>query len=259
VIDVCLILSLTFALTKCQALPTLKQDRPTSSVLGPYTVLSVTGTTLINFLFAVGALQMMTVEDNYIKWPLECANSNFWYQLGDNWEASVTMTVFFFQLFHAGFIYGFGGRFRQNVWNNKLLCSLVAAFYIGFSYLLLSDANDFTRLFHYPSFNYNAVGTETSAWQNYQGGNPALCASPNETFPCEQSLSECRDNYPTCPCGENTSATDYAMSFDFRFRLLVLCLANQVVSTLFFVLVIEGPGREWYLKRYPQTKLEIRL
>ncbi len=259
VIDVIIILSLTYALTKCEALPTLKRDRPSSSVLGPYTVASVIGTTLINFLFAVGALQMMTAEDNYIEWPLMCADSNFWYQLGDNWEASVTMTVFFFQLFHIGFIHGFGGRMRQSVWHNKLLCALIFSFYVGFSFLILSDANDFTRLFHYPSFNYNDVGTETNAWQNYQGGDPASCEEIGEPYPCPAAEAECLIDYPGCPCGVGTGPTDYGMSFDFRFRLLVLCIANQVVNTLFFLLVIEGPGRTWYMKNYYRAKLELRL
>ena len=156
VIDVAMILCLTYALTLSKPKDELTKERPTSSLLGPHTFLSVTGTTLINAIFMGICLAVMANDPGYIQWPNQCSDADFWYLLADNWETTVICVVFLYQLSFAGLVFAVGGRFRKPVWTNTLVCVLTVIFQAMLLSLVLSEPNDWTRVFHFASFNYNA-------------------------------------------------------------------------------------------------------
>jgi hypothetical protein len=98
VIDVAMILCLTYALTLSRPKDELTTERPTSSLLGPHTFLSITGTTIINAIFMGISLGVMAADPEYIKWPNKCSDANFWYLLADNWETTVICVLFLYQV-----------------------------------------------------------------------------------------------------------------------------------------------------------------
>ncbi len=246
IIDVAMILCLTYALTLSRPKDELTKERPTSSLLGPHTFLSVAGTTVINAAFMGIALGIMASEPEYIKWPNKCSDANFWYLLADNWETTVISVVFLYQLSFAGLVFAVGGRFRKPVWTNVFVIILTVIFQAMLLSLVLSEPNNWTRAFHFASFNYNAEGTTSKTWQNYQNANPDF-----------ETQDACRNAYPGCGC--DGEASDYGMPIDFRVTLLVICYINQFLMMVFNTLVIDGPGRRWIQHKFPTKRLEFGL
>jgi hypothetical protein len=176
-----------------------------------------------------------------------CSDANFWFLLSDNWEATTIQIVFLYQLSFAGLVFAAGGRFRKPVWTNTMVCVLACVFQAFLLALVLSEPNNYTRIFHFASFNYNAVGTSSATWQNYQGQNPL--------YP---TLQSCQLRYPGCVC--NGEPTDYSMPFGLRVTILVICYINQACVALFNVVVIEGPVRTWCItNKFPVKRLEFKL
>merc|ERR1719461_2535701 len=81
-----------------------------------------------------------------------------------------------------GFLMGLGGRFRKPVWTNLALCVFVVLYWLMFSLVVLPDSNAYTKLFHFPSENYNVPGTTSSTWSFYNGydaGIAEACVNDN--------------------------------------------------------------------------------
>jgi hypothetical protein len=89
----------------------------------------------------------------------------------DNWEAFNAFNNFIFQIFTAGFVFGFGSRFRKPIWENPFLCVVILGGYLTFTIGLLSSENGLTKIFHFPQTNYNEHGTESTTWGFYQNVN----------------------------------------------------------------------------------------
>lgn len=108
----------------------LTPHRPTASLLGWTTMLSVMGPVIINIIFLCVALGILMKED----W-MECRaffidpnHIRDWYALGDNYECAVIFLVSGSQYIHSTLQYGIGGEFRRNLCRNWLLvlCVIVA-------------------------------------------------------------------------------------------------------------------------------------
>jgi cation-transporting ATPase 13A3/4/5 len=249
VIDVAMILCLTYSLTLSKPKDELTKDRPTSSLLGPHTFLSVFGTSIMNATFLGICFGVMAQDPNYIEWPLKCANPAFWFLQADNWETTVITIVFLYQLSFAGFVFAIGGRFRKAVWTNPLVCILFVIFQAFMLSIVLSEPNDWTRIFHISSFNFNGEDA-IATWANYQ--NKGFSDSGTG------SNAECKRAYPECGC--DGEMTDYGMPYDLRVTILVICYINQFCMLVFNVLVIEGPVRLWCIaNKYPIKRLEFGL
>jgi len=168
VIDVVVLIAVSFALSLSEPLDKLGKERPTSSLLGYHTVGQIGGLTLINFIFFCIAMGIITTHEKYVAWPLKCSDGASWWLFGDNWETMVCFIVFIFQMCFAGLLFGFGTRFRKPVWTNWVLCIMMVGYFISFSVLLLGPENTYTRVFHFPQENHNRYGTPSTTWQMYQ-------------------------------------------------------------------------------------------
>ena len=68
-IDVVIVTVVSAALTRAEPLPELGPFRPTSSLLGPTTIGSVVGLTVLNTFTIYLALSMVSSHENYLKFP----------------------------------------------------------------------------------------------------------------------------------------------------------------------------------------------
>jgi len=170
-IDLIAEISISFALTLSRPLDKLGPDRPTASLLGPVTVMGVLGQFFINLVFACICWAVIVVDDDYNKWPIKCEDGNSWWLMGDNWEAFNCMNIFIFQIFTAGFVFGFGSRFRKPIWENYGLLFVTFMGWLVFTLLLLLPESGFTKAFHYPQTNFNRYRSDSTTWNMYQNVN----------------------------------------------------------------------------------------
>ena len=211
--DVVIVVWLTIAMSKSKPRAELSSYRPTSSLLGFTTVVSVFGQHLINVAVLVTALVLMRGTEGYIQWPAELSEGRKWWFSGDNWETTVLFVVFAVQLCSSAMIFSYGHLFRASLWRNW---SLVAAWLVMVSFvsfLLLSEPNEVVAVWHIASVNFNALGTTSPIWAAYQEAGNA----PSEA----------------------------GMPLSLRWRLLVLTMGGVTASALFEKLVVQGPLRPW--------------
>ena len=93
IVDVALIITLTFTITLARPVPTLGPDRPTASLFGATTMGSVVGQHAIYVATLVVAIHWMRMHDDYIQWgpsdpdavppmPVDAAEGRKWWYLG---------------------------------------------------------------------------------------------------------------------------------------------------------------------------------
>lgn len=77
---------------------------------------------------------------------------------GDNWESTYVFWPIYFSFVASALIFGFGGQYKRPIWTNwQLVLSGAGLFAFG-SYMILSDENSFTRIFHVASEQFNYAG-----------------------------------------------------------------------------------------------------
>ena len=96
-IDVVIVTVVSWALTRAEPLDQLGKFRPTSSLLGPTTVASAAGLTILNTFVIYLALSMMGAHSDYLKFPASMARGADWWTLGDTWESTTLFCCFSFQ------------------------------------------------------------------------------------------------------------------------------------------------------------------
>uniref|UniRef100_A0A0G4GAY7 P-type ATPase A domain-containing protein n=1 Tax=Chromera velia CCMP2878 TaxID=1169474 RepID=A0A0G4GAY7_9ALVE len=123
-IVLCLGMSNLMALSKPKS--NLRIRTPTSSLLGPHTVLSIVITQTLNLAFLFLALHLLWQQPWYVASREHNAQlpSHKWWLRSDNYETEICFLWFLTQFNNAGFIYTFGGMFRQNVFRNRALTLL---------------------------------------------------------------------------------------------------------------------------------------
>ena len=167
-VDVLMTLTLAYVITLSRPLDELRKERPTASLLGPEVVTSVVGMQIFNVIIIASALVLMRNDPDYVAWPADLAGANAWWFLGDNWETTVVFTVVAFQYLSSSAIFSLGSKFRKPIWNNRLLVAAYLAFAAFLAFLLLSDQNGLTEIFHMASKNFNKEGTNSPVWQDWQ-------------------------------------------------------------------------------------------
>jgi cation-transporting ATPase 13A3/4/5 len=130
---------------------------------------------VINFAFTVGALGYMRTSPDYVRWPAKDAVSSQWWTLGDNWESTVLFFCTFFQLTFASVVFSFSASFSRPVARNWILVGAWAVLFTIGAFLLLSNENYFTFVFHIASQAYNDVPPTSPTWAAFQkaGGAPS--------------------------------------------------------------------------------------
>ena len=234
-VDCLVLVCMSYAMTLSRPAERLGGRRPTGTLLGPTSVASALGTTVIYVVVLSACTALMESFDGYIPFPYHCANSNQWWLLGDNWESTVVFFTFLFMLTNTAFVFSFGDAFRESVWRNRPVVFLYAALVALFSAALLSEPSSFTDLWHIASRNYNAANTSSVVWQNYQAvhaGDAAVAAA-----------------FPDCEGGPATE--DYGMPLRLRVGVWCLILSSFAATSLWEKCVVSGPVRRYARERFP--------
>lgn len=119
-------MSFTFPLAK--GAKTLAVTRPTSSLLGPYTVSSALGVLLSNTFFLVLSIAILFNQDWFKcrRWePSDVSNLLI---IGDNYESETIFLVTGYQFISTAMAYNFGYEFRENWFRIYCFVALVIFF-----------------------------------------------------------------------------------------------------------------------------------
>lgn len=173
--DAIIATTVSYVMTLTKPLDTLSTIRPTSSLLGPITVASETGTVVIFLISFISSFLLMMNQPGYQQWPAEYSDGGtFWFN-SDNWESSVVFgSVAFFTLY-AALSFSLGYEFRQPLMKDHYVVGLLSAYLIIFWCMFLTCPNDFNQLWHIASADYNVPNGPNIVWNKFQanGGEPS--------------------------------------------------------------------------------------
>ncbi|KAJ3260046.1 hypothetical protein HK104_006891, partial [Borealophlyctis nickersoniae] len=208
---------LSWALTMAKPAGRLSRFRPTARLLGPETIISVTGQILINLLFAIGSVLLLFAQPWFRchEFDGRFVNVARWWELADNYEGTVTGILSVFQIFHAAAAFNLGNRYRRGFVFNYAFLVAYAVLFALLSFILLADPNPVGCLFHIncgtpealTSLGYTSVGFAPKEYHSNIGHN--------------------------------------VMPTDFRWKVWGLCVANLAALMLFEGVFVLGPVREW--------------
>jgi cation-transporting ATPase 13A3/4/5 len=218
-IDGLAITTLCYTMTLSRPVEKLSKLRPTASLLGPITVASSLGMSVISTICLVSGLVMMKNSPDYEMWPSEYSAGNLWWELSDNYEATVLYAIMFPFLVMSAAIFSLGYEFRMPVHFNVNLVVNVCVLMGITIFVILSDDNYFTDLFHMASKDYSSV---SPVWQN------AFSAEGIEAPP--------------------------AMSIEFRLKLFFLTMGFITLAWLWQLLVLDGFVGDKIRAMYPSAK-----
>ena len=182
---------------------------------------------LINFAFTAGALGYLRASPDYVRWPAKEAVSSQWWTLGDNWESTVLFFCTLFQLTTAGVIFSFGSSFSRVVVRNWFLILSWGIIFVLGVFLLLSNENYLTFVFHIASQAYNDDTPSSPTWKAFQ---------------------------------EKGGAPSPGMSLGFRLGLFGILMSNLVVAAVWQKLVEPvGPLARLFHRIAPTPRTQFRL
>lgn len=141
-------LSLSWAISLARPAERLVRDRPTSSLFSVYTCASVLGMWVLNMAFLHIAMQLVTLHEDYVPFPVHLIRATEWWKKSRNWESTTVFFVYTFQLFWSSVVFSFGNMFRLPWYTNLALLALFSSGFSLLLFLLLSEANALTRFFH---------------------------------------------------------------------------------------------------------------
>jgi len=223
-IDGIAVIILSYLITRTEPKQRLRCERPSSSLLSPTTIFSVVGYHLVNVTIMVICLHIGTSNSDYVRFPARFSFSNRWWELSNNWEATIIFTVSFPQFVTSAIIFSFGAQFRRGLRHNILLLVAWAFFFVANAIILLPDRNGLSEVYHIASEDFNGKGSGYPVWKEYQaaGGRP----SP-------------------------------AMSFTLRFTLWSLVCLGLVLAALWEFIFIIGPGKKLLFPRRGVTHPDL--
>ncbi|KAJ3090913.1 hypothetical protein HK102_002250, partial [Quaeritorhiza haematococci] len=223
---------LSWALTMAKPAKRLAPTRPTARLLGVETVISIVGQIIINIIFMVIVTAFLFSEPWFLcrEFDGNTADVRRWWELADNFEASVTGLLGAFQIIHAAAAFNLGWRYRKGPHRNIVFLCIYTLIFSLLSYVTLADPNALGCLFHVNCGVREAV-RERGYGYDILGG-----------FPKEYHAAE----------GHNI------MPVEFRWRLWVIYVVNLGVLMVFEGVVVLGPVRRWAAGRWPLRRLQVR-
>jgi cation-transporting ATPase 13A3/4/5 len=205
--------------------------------LGHETIVSVCGQIVINIVFLIGGVVMLFNESWFVchEFDGRLADMRRWWELADNYEATVTGLIGTFQIMHAAAVFSIGSTYRFGSWRNWQFVGIYSLV-IGFlSFLTLSDPN--------------AVGC---VFRINCGTSRAI----------ERLNSLEGTNYATSIWGIPTEYHSFSghnvMPFGFRVKLLILVMVNLLVLVLFQWGGVLTFGRRIAKRMWPLKRLVYR-
>ncbi|KAL0038469.1 hypothetical protein WJX77_007492 [Trebouxia sp. C0004] len=168
--DIFATIFLGYAVTLARPAKKLGRERPSSSLLGIQTMVSLLGIWILNVFFLVAAFCFMRNQAGYVLWPASLALEAEWWLLGDNWESSVLFFVVFYQYITCALVYSFGSSFRLGLLYNWALTGLWVALMTLTTLLLLLPHSGFTHVWHIASEQFNSANDYSPVWKSLQRG-----------------------------------------------------------------------------------------
>ncbi|OWZ18491.1 P-type ATPase (P-ATPase) [Phytophthora megakarya] len=145
------LVGLSYVITLSEPLPDLRDQRPTSSLIGPSTLLSLLGQELINTIFLVSGMYMLTSQRWYCPFSPDNIDLAKWWLLSDNHLATTLFFTIITQQQLAAWVFSFGSRYRASIWRNYPLVLLFVALVVLDIFLLLGPPGKLTDVFRISS------------------------------------------------------------------------------------------------------------
>ncbi|GMF09720.1 unnamed protein product [Phytophthora lilii] len=145
------LVGLSYVITLSKPLPDLQDQSPTSSLIGPSTLLSILGQESINVIFLVSGIHMLTSQRWYCPFSPDNIDLAKWWLLSDNHLATTLFFTITTQQQLAAWVFSFGSRYRTPIWNNYALLILFSSLVILDAYLLLGPPGKLTDVFRISS------------------------------------------------------------------------------------------------------------
>jgi len=215
------LVTLAYTLAFSKPSKKLSTMRPTSSLLGTYTVASVVGLVMIHFCFLAIALGALNAQDWYKcrTWDPATADIASLFAVGDNYESSVIFLVSGAQYLSSSMAFNFGHKHREPwLYNRSLMVLLIIFFAIHLTVLFYPSK--LSCLFRVNCQNEDSVG---------------------------RVLSGCRDKISN---DWNTTV----MPMDFRVTLFLIILFNTLAAVAWEMLLVVGPLGRFFRTHFPQRR-----
>lgn len=152
-----ILVGLSYVITLSRPLKFLNDQRPTSSLIGPTTLLSIFGQEFINVIFLYFAMNHLLTQAWYCPFAPTNVDAAKWWLLSDNAIATCVFYCVIIQQQTAAFVFSFGSRYRQPVWRNYALMLFYVVLILLDFYLILGEPSSITDLFRIAS-STNVVG-----------------------------------------------------------------------------------------------------
>lgn len=151
------LVGLSYGIAMASPRKMLGKQRPTSSLIGPTTVLSLLGQEVIHVCFLILGMSYLTSQSWYCPFNPQDVDLIETDPLQDTNLSTVIFALIAPQQMIGAVAYSMGSRFRQPVWTNPSLIvyfALLVAFYL---YLLVGEPSRVTEMFRIAS-STNVVG-----------------------------------------------------------------------------------------------------
>ncbi|CAE7226903.1 ATP13A3 [Symbiodinium sp. CCMP2456] len=163
---------MVFFMTQSKALSCLAKVRPTATLLGARTLLTIASQVLLNWLFFGCAFCVLKAEAWYD--PLDPINDisvlpHLWMLKGDNYDGAVCAVCVFVALANTSYVNTYGGNFRRSILQNWGIC---AASSLACSSLPLLDDISVGGV------GECFLGPQVKYWQNHASYLPQAGDSP---------------------------------------------------------------------------------
>ncbi|KAK1935781.1 putative cation-transporting ATPase 13A3 [Phytophthora citrophthora] len=145
------LVGLSYVITLSQPLSDLKDQRPTSSLIGPSTLLSILGQETINVIFLVSGICLLTSQRWYCPFSPDNVDLAKWWLLSDNHMATTLFFTIITQQQLAAWVFSFGSRYRASIWKNYSLLLLFFGLAVLDLFLILGTPGTLTDIFRISS------------------------------------------------------------------------------------------------------------
>lgn len=150
-LDGAILVGISYGLTRARPLTSMGKQRPTSSLVGPTTLVSLVGASVLNWLFLYGSIKYVTTRDWYCPFSPSNVNLVQWWQLQDSNLGSSLWFIICVQQMSTGITMNLGSRFRQPVWRNLFLVFWYLLLLIVLMILFLGPPTRFSDQFRVAS------------------------------------------------------------------------------------------------------------
>eukprot|EP00916_Digyalum_oweni_P012763 GHVL01021068.1.p1 GENE.GHVL01021068.1~~GHVL01021068.1.p1 ORF type:complete len:1304 (+),score=185.97 GHVL01021068.1:103-4014(+) len=187
-IDSIILLSLPYVMNLSKPISVLKVNSPTSSLLGPHTVLSVASIFITNVVF-LGIIFVFLHREDWFTSCYEKLNTipiSAWYWRSDNYEAEIVFLWAAFSMANAGLQLNFGGNFREPLYKNIYFLGAYGALHGLLLFFLFGGPSYLTCLFRVQCNNEYSkkVNIPWLSWLSYTvSGGKFMGLGDGNVFP----------------------------------------------------------------------------